>query len=61
MEKKSTHGGRRPGSGRRPEGRSVRLGVVISPEAMAILNRVTRNKSEFIDRMLRSLPDATQQ
>jgi hypothetical protein len=60
MEQKSTHGGRRPGSGRRPEGRSVRLGVVISPEAMAILNRVARNKSEFIDKMLRSLPDATQ-
>ena len=61
MEQKNTHGGRRAGSGRKPEGRSVRLGVVISPEAMAILNKVTRNKSEFIDKMLRSLPEATRQ
>lgn len=57
MEGHSTHGGRRSGSGRPANDRSITLSVRISQEAMDKLNRLTRNKSEYIDNLIKNQPE----
>lgn len=57
MEGRSTHGGRRSGSGRPANDRSITLSVRITQEAMDKLNRLTSNKSEFIDRLIKQQPE----
>lgn len=52
MEEKKQHGGRRPGAGRPANDRSIMVGVRISQEAADILN-AQKNKSEFIDNLLK--------
>lgn len=51
-QQQSSRGGRRPGSGRPANDRSVALMVRITPEADAILKQQP-NKSEFIDRIIK--------
>ena len=51
--KKHTRGGARPGAGRPSLDRKVPLSVRITREAMDILNRTTKNKSEYIDNLIR--------
>lgn len=57
MEQKSKLGGYRPNAGRKATGRDVSLNVRISKEAMESLeeHRGIKNKSEFIDELLRGL------
>ena len=52
-EKQKTRGGRRAGAGRPANDRSISLTVRITQEAMDKLNRMTSNKSEFIDRLIK--------
>lgn len=52
QEKKETRGGRRPGSGRPANDRNVMLSVRITKEAAEKIAGV-KNKSEFIDTMIK--------
>ena len=52
MNTKKQRGGRRPGSGRPANDRNIMVGVRISREAADILN-AQRNKSEFIDTLIK--------
>ena len=51
-EKKHTHGGSRPGAGRRANDRKCMLSVRISPQAEEIMKTV-RNKSEYVDTLIK--------
>ena len=51
-EVKKQRGGRRPGSGRPANDRSIMVGVRISQQAADILN-AQPNKSEFIDTLIK--------
>lgn len=50
-------GGARPNSGRPANDRSVAVMVRITQEAADKLNRLTTNKSEFIDNLIKQLPE----
>lgn len=52
MQSNETRGGRRPKAGRPANDRSVTLSVRITQEAMDKLNRLTRNKSEYLDSLI---------
>ena len=54
MESKNTHGGSRPGAGRRANDRKCMVLVRISPEAHEMLKPV-RNKSEYVDRLIKKI------
>ena len=56
MEKKQ-RGGRRSNAGRPANDRSITLSVRITQEAFDKLNRLTRNKSEFIDSLIKKQPE----
>ena len=56
-KKTSKRGGYRPGSGRKANDRKVPLLVRITPEAADKLARLTSNKAEYIDRLIKELPD----
>ena len=60
MESKNTHGGSRPGAGRRANDRKCMLLVRISPEAHEMLKPV-RNKSEYVDRLIKEDYEREQQ
>ena len=60
MESKNTHGGSRPGAGRRANDRKCMLSVRISPEAHEIIKPV-RNKSEYIDQLIKEQHEREQQ
>jgi hypothetical protein len=57
MEKETSRGGRRSNAGRPANDRSLVLSVRISQEAMDKLNRMTNNKSWFIDYIIKRLPE----
>lgn len=57
MEQHNKHGGRRPGSGRPANDRKIMVGVRLSQEAVNKLNRLTSNKSEFIDNLIKLQPE----
>ena len=57
MEEKKQHGGRRPGSGRPANDRNIMVGVRLSKEAVDKLNRLTPNKSEYIDKLIKEQPE----
>jgi hypothetical protein len=57
MENKSTRGGRREGAGRPSNDRSIMVSVRLSKEAVEKLNRLTRNKSEYIDSLIKKQPE----
>ena len=52
-EKTNNRGGYRPGGGRPQTDRQIYLNVRISKEAADKLTRITKNKSEFIDRLIK--------
>lgn len=56
-EKKERRGGYRPNAGRPATDRNVMLSVRISQEAMDKLNRITSNKAEFIDTLIKRQPE----
>ena len=53
MSNDKKHGGRRPGSGRPANDRNIMVGVRLSKEMADKLNRLTKNKSEYIERLIR--------
>lgn len=53
MEKKKQHGGRRSGAGRPSNDRNIMVGVRLSQEAVDKLNRLTNNKSEYIENLIK--------
>ena len=54
--KKENRGGARPGSGRPKAGRSVTLSVRITPEAWEHLEKLTDNKSVYLDELIKKQP-----
>lgn len=56
METKK-RGGVRPNSGRPANDRNIQLMVRISKEASEKLCRLTNNKSEYIDRLIKEQPE----
>lgn len=46
-------GGARPGSGRPPTDRNVRLTIKLSEEAVKILDELTTNRSKYLDQLLK--------
>jgi hypothetical protein len=57
MEKKTNRGGRRSGAGRPTNDRNVPVLVRLSLEAADKLNRLTNNKSEYIDNLIKEQPE----
>ena len=57
MSDSTTRGGHRPGAGRPANDRSVMLSVRITQEASDKLSRLTSNKSEYIDRLIKEQPE----
>ena len=53
----SKRGGYRPNAGRPTNNRSVMVSVRISQEAADKLNKLTKNKSEFINNLILEQPD----
>ena len=57
MSNEKNHGGRRAGSGRPANDRNIMVGVRLSQEAVDKLNRLTSNKSEYIDNLIKQQPE----
>ena len=57
MEEQKARGGRRSGAGRPANDRSIPVLVRLSQEAVDKLNRMTNNKSWFIDKIIKQLPE----
>lgn len=57
MEEKKQHGGRRAGAGRPANDRNIMVGVRLSQEAVDKLNRLTSNKSEYIENLIKHQPE----
>ena len=57
MEQQNNRGGRRSGAGRPANDRNVMVSVRLSQEAVDKLNRMTNNKSWFIDKIIKQLPE----
>lgn len=55
MEQVSTNGQRR--RGRPANDRSITVSVRITQEALDKLNRLTKNKSEYIDNLIKQQPE----
>lgn len=53
MEEKKQHGGVRSGAGRPANDRNIMVGVRLSKEAVDKLNRLTNNKSEYIENLIK--------
>ena len=51
------HGGQRTGAGRPANDRNIMVGVRLSREAVDKLNRLTNNKSEFIENLIKQQPE----
>lgn len=56
-EQTNKRGGARPGSGRPVTDRNIPVMVRLSQEAADKLKRLTRNKSEFIDELIKQQPE----
>lgn len=50
-------GGTRSGAGRPATNRSIPVTIRMSQEALDKLNRLTKNKSEYIDKLIMQQPD----
>lgn len=57
MSNEKKHGGRRAGSGRPANDRNIMVGVRLSQEAVDKLNRLTSNKSEYIEKLIKEQPE----
>ncbi len=56
-QESSNRGGRRSGAGRPANDRNCMLSVRITQEAMDKLNRLTNNKAEYVDRLIKEQPE----
>ncbi len=57
MEQQKQRGGVRAGSGRPANDRNVQVLVRISKEAADKLSRLTNNKSEYIENLIKQQPE----
>lgn len=57
MSNEKNHGGRRARSGRPANDRNIMVGVRLSQEAVDKLNRLTSNKSEYIENLIKQQPE----
>lgn len=57
MKVQKQHGGVRAGSGRPANDRNVQVLVRISKEAADKLSRLTNNKSEYIENLIKQQPE----
>lgn len=57
MTNDTKRGGRRPGSGRPANDRNVMVSVRLSQEAVDKLNRLTNNKAEYLDKLIKEQPE----
>lgn len=57
MSNDKNRGGRRAGSGRPANDRNIMVGVRLSQEAVDKLNRLTSNKSEYIENLIKQQPE----
>ena len=57
MSNDKNHGGRRPGSGRPASDRNIMVGVRLSRAVVDKLNRLTSNKSEYIENLIKRQPE----
>lgn len=57
MSEETKRGGVRAGSGRPANDRNVQVLVRISREAADKLNRLTNNKSEYIENLIKQQPE----
>lgn len=57
MNGQKNHGGRRAGSGRPANDRNIMVGVRLSQETVDKLNRLTNNKSEYIENLIKQQPE----
>ena len=57
MSNENNHGGRRSGAGRPANARNIMVGVRLSQEAVDKLNRLTSNKSEYIENLIKQQPE----
>jgi len=57
MEEQKQHGGRRNGAGRPTNDRNIMVGVRLSQEVVDKLNRLTNNKSEYIENLIKEQPE----
>jgi hypothetical protein len=56
-QQKSPRGGRRPGAGRPANDRNILIGVRLSREAFDKLERLTTNKTEYIENLIKQQPE----
>lgn len=57
MSNDKNHGGQRTGAGRPANNRNIMVGVRLSQEAVDKLNRLTNNKSEYIENLIKQQPE----
>lgn len=57
MSNDKNHGGRRAGSGRPANDRNIMVGVRLSQGIVDKLNRLTSNKSEYIENLIKQQPE----
>ena len=57
MSNENNHGRRRSGAGRPANDRNIMVGVRLSQEAVDKLNRLTSNKSEYIENLIKQQPE----
>lgn len=57
MSNEKNHGGRRSGAGRPSNDRNIMVGVRLSQEAVDKLNRLTNNKAEYIENLIKEQPE----
>ena len=57
MSNEKNHGGRRAGSGRPANDRNIMVGIRLSQEAVDKLNRLTSNRSEYIENLIKQQPE----
>ena len=51
------HGGSRSGAGRPKNDRNIMVGIRLSQEAVDKLNRLTNNRSEYIENLIKQQPE----
>lgn len=57
MEQEKRRGGRRAGAGRPANNRNILIGVRLSREAFDKLERLTTNKTEYIENLIKQQPE----
>ena len=57
MSNENNHGGSRAGAGRPSNDRNIMVGVRLSQGAVDKLNRLTKNKSEYIENLIKQQPE----